>query len=185
MKLISYELQGKPGWGAIEADDAMSPEPDMLVRQLSDVAQTSSLKEAIESGFLDQAASHLATARTIRFSDLTLLKPIPNPEKIVCVGVNYANRNEEYKDNQAQAKYPSLFIRFTDSLVAHGQTIFRPPESEQLDYEGEIVVVIGKSGRRIKQAQAASHIAGLSVMNEGTIRDWLRPDQLYLNIHAT
>jgi 5-carboxymethyl-2-hydroxymuconate isomerase len=174
MKLISYEIQGKPAWGVIDAADAMSPEPEMLVRQLSDLAQTTSLKAAIEAGFIGQAASHIAQAKTIRFGDLTLQKPIPDPEKIVCVGVNYANRNEEYKDNQAQAKYPSLFIRFTDSLVAHGQTIVRPPESEQLDYEGEIVVVIGKSGRRIKEADAAAHIAGLSVMNEGTIRDWLR-----------
>ena len=81
MKLISYELQGKPGWGAIDAGDAMSPEPDMLVHQLCDAAQTSSLKTAIESGFLDQAASHLKSAKTLRFGDLTLKKPIPDPEK--------------------------------------------------------------------------------------------------------
>ncbi len=174
MKLISYEEQGQPAWGAIDAGDAMSPAPDMIVHQLSDVTGAQTLKAAIEAGILDKLSAHIEKARTLRFGDLTLCKPVPDPEKIVCVGVNYANRNEEYKDNQSAAKYPSLFIRFTDSLVAHGQTIQRPPESEQLDYEGEIVVVIGKTGRRISEQDAPSHIAGLSVMNEGTIRDWLR-----------
>lgn len=107
-------------------------------------------------------------------ADVSLLPPIPNPEKIACIGVNYANRNAEYKDGSAEPKWPSLFMRSIDSLTGHGQPLWRPPESQQLDYEGEIVMVIGKVGHRIAQDQALNHIAGLTVMNEGTLRDWIR-----------
>ncbi|TGQ03814.1 fumarylacetoacetate hydrolase family protein, partial [Mesorhizobium sp. M2E.F.Ca.ET.219.01.1.1] len=100
--------------------------------------------------------------------------PIPSPEKIICVGVNYPDRNEEYKDGQAAPSNPSLFIRFASSFVGHGAPLVRPPESSQLDYEGEIVIVIGKSGRRVAEADALGHIAALSLCNEGTIRDWVR-----------
>jgi 2-keto-4-pentenoate hydratase/2-oxohepta-3-ene-1,7-dioic acid hydratase in catechol pathway len=100
--------------------------------------------------------------------------PIPNPEKIICVGVNYANRNEEYKDGSERPKFPSLFFRVPRSFVAHGEPIWRPAESEQLDYEGEIAIVIGKPGRRIPRAAAQAHVGGFTCMNEGTIRDWLR-----------
>jgi 5-carboxymethyl-2-hydroxymuconate isomerase len=100
--------------------------------------------------------------------------PVPNPEKIVCIGVNYANRNAEYKDNSDLPSYPSVFLRYPDSFTGHGQNLVRPPESDKLDYEGEIVLVIGKGGRRIPQETALEHIAGLSIMNEGTLRDWVR-----------
>ena len=99
---------------------------------------------------------------------------MPDAEKIICVGVNYANRNDEYKDGSDEPKYPSLFLRTPGSLVGHGQPIVRPPESEQLDYEGEIVLVIGKEGRRIAANDALEHVAGVTLCNEGTLRDWLR-----------
>jgi 5-carboxymethyl-2-hydroxymuconate isomerase len=105
---------------------------------------------------------------------VALESPIPFPEKILCIGVNYGDRNAEYKDGSDAAKYPSLFVRSPGSLVGHGANILRPPESEQLDYEAEIVIVIGKAGRRIPKENFKDHIAGISIMNEGTIRDWLR-----------
>lgn len=105
---------------------------------------------------------------------MTLLPPVTAPEKILCIGVNYANRNAEYKDGSEAPKNPSVFIRFPDSFTGHNQPLIRPPESQQLDYEGEIVVVIGKRGRRIKREEAFDHIAGLTIMNEGTLRDWVR-----------
>lgn len=77
--------------------------------------------------------------------------PITNPGKIACIGVNYANRNAEYKDGSDDPKFPSLFMRTPDSFTGHDQPLWRPPESDQLDYEGEIVIVIGKEGRRISQ----------------------------------
>ena len=100
--------------------------------------------------------------------------PVPDPEKIICVGVNYPDRNAEYRDGQEAPPNPSLFVRFPRSFVGHGQQIRRPPESEQLDYEGEIAIVIGKPGRRIPEARAYAHVAALTLCNEGTIRDWVR-----------
>jgi 5-carboxymethyl-2-hydroxymuconate isomerase len=106
--------------------------------------------------------------------DIRFERPVAAPEKIICIGVNYANRNAEYRDGSEAPKNPSVFMRTPDSLVGHRQPILRPPESEQLDYEGEIVLVIGKEGRRISTEAALSHVAGYTLMNEGSIRDWLR-----------
>lgn len=100
--------------------------------------------------------------------------PLANPEKLICVGVNFPDRNEEYKDGQAAPTNPSLFIRFPRSFTGHDRPLIRPPESHQLDYEGEITIVIGKGGRRIPESEALSHIAALTLCNEGTLRDWVR-----------
>ena len=106
--------------------------------------------------------------------EITYLPTIPNAQKIICIGVNYGDRNAEYKDNSNAPNYPSVFLRTRESLVGHQESVVRPPESEQLDYEGEIVMVVGKAGRRIPKSEAREHIAGLTIMNEGSVRDWLR-----------
>lgn len=121
---------------------------------------------------LKEIAAGLPIAYTEK--DIQYLPPILTGQKIVCIGINYANRNAEYKDDSALPKYPSVFLRYLDSFVGHGQNIVRPPESHKLDYEGEIVIIIGKGGRRIPRTEALNHIAGLTLMNEGTIRDWVR-----------
>ncbi len=100
--------------------------------------------------------------------------PIPAPEKIICVGVNFPARNAEYKDGQDAPPNPSLFIRFARSFTGHDQPLIRPPESPQLDYEGEIAIVIGQGGRRIAEKDAYDHIAAITLCNEGTLRDWVR-----------
>ena len=105
---------------------------------------------------------------------VTLLAPVTQPEKIICVGVNYANRNEEYKDGAERPKYPSLFMRTPGSFVGHNVPLIKPRESDQFDYEGEIVLVIGKAGRRITRERALDHVAGMTLCNEGSVRDWLR-----------
>jgi 2-keto-4-pentenoate hydratase/2-oxohepta-3-ene-1,7-dioic acid hydratase in catechol pathway len=91
-----------------------------------------------------------------------------------CIGVNYPERNEEYRDNSARPEYPSVFMRTHSSFAAHGEALWRPRESRQLDYEGEIVVVLGTGGRRIARERALEHIGGYSCANEGTVRDWVR-----------
>ena len=132
-------------------------------------------KNALATGRLNEAKQLAAgLSPDLSTSEITYLPPIADPEKIACIGVNYANRNAEYKDGTEAPKFPSLFMRTPDSLVGHGDNLLRPPESAQLDYEGEIAVIIGKEGHRIREENAYSHIAGLTVMNEGTIRDWLR-----------
>ena len=100
--------------------------------------------------------------------------PVANGEKIICVGVNFPDRNAEYKDGTKAPANMSLFPRFARGFVGHDEALVRPPESHQLDYEGEIAIVIGKQGRRIPQADAYNYIAAVTLCNEGTIRDWVR-----------
>jgi 5-carboxymethyl-2-hydroxymuconate isomerase len=120
--------------------------------------------------------SDLAAGRApdVALDELAYAPFLPNPEKIICVGVNYRNRNEEYRDGSDLPKFPSLFFRAPTSFVAHDAPLVRPRESEQLDYEGEVAIVIGTGGRRIAKERALTHIAGLTLVNEGTLRDWVR-----------
>jgi len=166
MKFISFEINGIQSWGAVK-DETQVVDLGSLMGQ--------DLKSVISEGRLSEARE-LADANEARVSidDVKLLSPIPNPRMIACIGVNYANRNAEYKDGSEAPKFPSLFMRVPESFTTHGEPLCRPPESDQLDYEGEIVVVIGKAGRRIAEEDAYDHIAGLTVMNEGTLRDWVR-----------
>ncbi len=105
---------------------------------------------------------------------IALQPPIPAPEKIICIGVNYPDRNAEYKDGQDAPKFPSMFMRTPRSFVGHGAPLVRPHVSPQLDYEGEVVLVIGKTGRHIAERDALDHVAAITLCNEGTIRDWVR-----------
>lgn len=132
------------------------------------------LREVIAEGKLQVLAAQPLPALTHPVGTFRYDIPVPRPEKIICVGVNFPDRNAEYKDGQEAPPYMSLFPRFARSFVGHGAELMRPPESDKLDYEGEIAVIIGKTGRRIPQAEALDHIAGLTLCNEGTIRDWVR-----------
>ena len=138
-------------------------------------ARWPTLKAAIEDDALARLADE-GSGLPLDFADgeFRFLPPIDAPEKILCVGVNYPDRNEEYRDGQAAPANPSLFVRFPRSFVGHRAPLIRPRVSLQLDYEGEIVFVIGKRGRHISEKDALQHIAGLSIANEGTIRDWVR-----------
>ena len=131
-----------------------------------------SLSDAANAGAL--AELYAADGASVALAGVTLTAPLPSPGKIICVGVNFPDRNAEYKDGQSAPANPSLFIRFPGSFVGHGDDLRRPPESEQLDYEGEIAIVIGAGGRRIEAANAWDHIAAVTLCNEGTIRDWVR-----------
>lgn len=133
------------------------------------------LREAIRRDLLSELAESVTgTAPDCAVDEIEFAPTIPNAEKFICIGVNYRNRNAEYRDGTAPPQYPSVFLRSRESLVGHGQALWDPPESDQLDYEGEIALIIGKAGRRIPQAAALDHVAGLTVMNEGTVRDYLR-----------
>jgi 2-keto-4-pentenoate hydratase/2-oxohepta-3-ene-1,7-dioic acid hydratase in catechol pathway len=167
-RFASFTLAGKPAYGLVTAGGIVD-----LSGRFAD--RWPSLREVIADGALARLADDAARLPPdIPVSNISYGIPIPAPEKIICVGVNYPDRNEEYKDGQAAAPNPSLFIRFPRSFVGHEQPLVRPPESPQLDYEGEVVIIIGKPGRRIPESSALQHIAALSLCNEGTIRDWLR-----------
>ncbi len=166
-RLATFAVGGKARYGAITAKGVV----DLSARH----TQWPTLREVIEAGALRRLAEEAdAFAADFPLDDIAYEIPVPSPEKIICVGVNYPDRNEEYKDGQAAPANPSLFIRFPRSFVGHGAPLVRPPESLQLDYEGEVVIVIGKAGRRIAEADALSHISALSLCNEGTVRDWVR-----------
>ena len=168
MKLLTFRSADRVSWGALVADGIV----DLGARF---GARFPTLRDAIAAEALGELAAAIKSAKAdIPLASARPMLPIPNPEKIICVGVNYANRNEEYRDGSERPKYPSLFYRAPRSFAAHGEAIWRPRESEQLDYEGEIALVIGRPGRRIAREAALSHIAGFTCLNEGTLRDWLR-----------
>ena len=167
MKLVSFVRNDRAGYGLVVGNGVID-----LSRRLGE--RFSSLHALLALDGLPAASALARAAPDFDLADMRFTIPIRSPDKILCIGVNYANRNAEYKDGTEPAKYPSLFMRTPGSFVGHREAIVRPPESVQLDYEGEIAIIIGRAGRRIAEADATSHIAGLTCMNEGTIRDWLR-----------
>ncbi|MBL4733584.1 MAG: fumarylacetoacetate hydrolase family protein [Rhizobiaceae bacterium] len=167
-RLATFSHDGKSRYGLIREDGVV----DLSARFAN---QWPTLREVIADGALKKLADD-GDALPIDFAveDITYEIPIPAPEKIICVGVNYPDRNAEYKDGQQAPSNPSLFVRFPGSFTGHEQNLIRPTVSERLDYEGEIVMVIGKAGRHISEVNALDHIAALTLCDEGTIRDWVR-----------
>ncbi len=164
MKLISFKHGGKNTFGAVIGDKVIDLQPAFAGR-------ATDIKSLIAADLIAEASAFAKTATaTLVFADLELLPVIPNPGKIVCVGLNYGEHVRE--TGREITESPALFLRLNESQVAHGQDIIRPPESHRLDYEGEIAVIIGKGGRRISEADSWSHIAGYSCYNDGSIRDW-------------
>lgn len=168
VRLVSFEHDDTPSVG-VAVDGGII---NLTARLGADYA---SLREIISTGRLASIQTAIEAAEPdCSLDEIRFLPTIPDPEKIICIGVNYVNRNEEYKDNSSLPKFPSVFMRTRESLVGHNVPLVRPPESEQLDYEGEIAIIIGREGRRIPIENAHEYIAGLSLLNEGSIRDWLR-----------
>src|SRR2546421_2277591 len=160
-RLATYSVNGIVKYGFVT---------DRGIVDLSARFDYPTLREAIEAGALMKLAEEGARhAPDHALADIRWLTPIPAPEKIICIGVNYPDRNAEYKDGTDAPKYPSMFMRTPRSFVGHNAPLVRPHASHQLDYEGEVTLVIGKAGRHIKQSDALSHIAALTLCNEGTI----------------
>lgn len=168
MRLASYNVRGRTGFGVVVGDGIVDLRLRLAPRfmTLLDVLRAQALAEV--------AAAVSGVRADFPLAEAELLPPVTAPEKILCVGVNYANRNAEYRDGSEAPKYPSLFMRTPGSLVGHGQPIVCPKVSSQLDYEGEIALVIGRDGRHIAREGALEHVAGLTLCNEGTVRDWTR-----------
>jgi len=167
MNFATYTVDGQQLYGAVADGGMIALSPDC--------PDWPTLRNVIEAQGLGKLGE-LAQGRAVTHADGTFSWdiPIPDPEKIICVGVNFPDRNAEYKDGQEAPPNMSLFPRFPRSFVGHETPLTRPPETPQLDYEGEIAIVIGKGGRRIPQETALSHIAALTLCNEGTLRDWVR-----------
>ena len=167
MKFLSFNHEGNSYFGGVKDNGIVNL--TLRAEGLID------LREAIRKNKLDDLTKLVNTSDSdYSVDEIEFIPTIPNPEKIICIGVNYFNRNSEYKDGTDCPKYPSVFMRHRESLVGHQEPIIKPPESNQLDYEGEIVLVVGKTGRRIKESDAYKYLAGITIMNEGTVRDYLR-----------
>jgi 5-carboxymethyl-2-hydroxymuconate isomerase len=166
MRFVSYRDGDYASFGVVKGSGVVD---------VGKLLKVPTLGAALRAGALPRAMELAAASEpSVALDGVRYLPTVPDPEKIICIGINYGNRNAEYKDAEPPPKYPSVFMRTPGSLVGHLEPILAPQESDQLDYEGEIVVVIGKEGRRIAEKDAWSHVAGLSLMNEGSVRDWLR-----------
>jgi 2-keto-4-pentenoate hydratase/2-oxohepta-3-ene-1,7-dioic acid hydratase in catechol pathway len=167
-RIATYSVNGNTGYGAV-ADGGIV---DLSARFGKDYA---TLREVIAAGALMKLAEDAARhTPDYALETITFLPPIPQPEKLICIGVNYPDRNAEYKDGSDAPKYPSMFMRTPRSFVGHNAPLVRPRASSQLDYEGEVALIIGKAGRHVPQSAALDHIAAVTLCNEGTIRDWVR-----------
>ncbi|MBC3377296.1 fumarylacetoacetate hydrolase family protein [Pseudomonas sp. SWRI92] len=164
MKLASFIVQGRSSYGVVEGDQIIDLES--LKPTLGN-----DLKQAIAHNRLNElSAARLASLPRIPLADVTFLPVIPNPGKVLCIGINYATHVRE--TGREMPTYPMIFTRFADSQTAHLQPIVRPTASHKLDFEGELAVVIGKAARHVKHADALDYVAGYACYNDGSVRDW-------------
>lgn len=166
MKLVSYTRNGTRGYGAVVEGGIIE-----LQSKLGD--RYPDLRAALSGDALHEIHGIIgAKPAIIPLDRVSLLPVIPNPDKILCVGLNYATHVAETR--RPDSKYPSIFTRFSDTQVGHGAPVLRPTFSERLDWEGELAVVIGRGGRHIQQTHALDHVAGYSCYNDVSVRDWQR-----------
>ena len=165
MKFASFKINGTASWGLIDGAEAVD-----LGAALRD--RFPDLKSAIAAGALKEAAASSAKAARHPLKDITWLPVIPNPDKILCIGLNYETHRKE--TGRSEVENPTVFGRFANSQTGHLANIIRPRVSKDLDFEGELALIIGKPGRYISRASAWDHIAGYACYNEGSVRDFQR-----------
>ncbi|HEX7034667.1 MAG TPA: fumarylacetoacetate hydrolase family protein [Pseudomonadales bacterium] len=173
MRFVSFRVEREERYGAILEDQVV----DLAER----MPEYPTLRHVLEAGALVRAQDVAVSASAdFRLDEIEWLPPLPNPRKIVCIGINYPDRRPRHPTDGRNPRYPSVFLRTRESLVGHRQPLLKPPETEQLDYAGEIALVIGREGRRIPEDKALEHVAGLTLMNEGAARDWMRHGEHYV-----
>ena len=165
MKFASFKINGAASWGLIDGAEAVD-----LGAALRD--RFPDLKSAIAAGALMEAAAASAKAARHPLKNITWLPVIPNPDKILCIGLNYETHRKE--TGRSEVENPTVFGRFANSQTGHLANIIRPRVSKDLDFEGELALIIGKPGRYISRASAWDHIAGYACYNEGSVRDFQR-----------
>jgi len=165
MKLATFRISGSTTWGLIEGEEAVD-----LGAILSD--RLPDLRSAIAAGALAEVAASAARAPRHPLPAIEWLPVIPNPDKILCVGLNYETHRKE--TGRAEVGHPTIFARYANSQTGHLRDIVRPRVSTELDFEGELAVIIGKPGRYIARGDALGHVAGYACYNDGSVRDWQR-----------
>lgn len=165
MKLVSFEAAGVAGWGVAHGDDVLDVGAALGSRYAS-------LRHVLAAYALAEVARAAAGAPRLAPGSFRWLPVITNPGKVLCVGLNYeTHRRETGRD---VSEHPTIFTRFADTHIGHRADILRPKSSTQLDYEGELAVVIGRGGRHIARSEAMAHVAGYAAYNDATVRDWQR-----------
>lgn len=162
MKLASFIHQGKRSYGVVTAAGVID-----LGRRLG--SRYPDLKALLAANALAQAGRYAAEQADFRTEELEFLPVIEHPEKILCVGMNYAEKRKEFDQHNPA---PTLFIRFPDSQTGHNAPVLKPRHSREFDYEGELAVIIGRRGENISRDRALSHVAGYSCYMDGSARDW-------------
>ena len=164
MKLASYTIGGKAAFGVVRGDDIID-----VTRRFG--GRFGTMRQALAAGALDEI-SRAAAGETpdCKLSEVTLLPVVPDPQRIVCVGINYRSHAEETGRDVSPA--PSVFLRLADTLIGHGAALIRPTVSDKFDFEGELAVVIGRAGRHVAAADALSHVAGYTCFVNGSVRDY-------------
>tara|TARA_Y100000389_G_scaffold100628_1_gene97350 strand:- start:2395 stop:3294 length:900 start_codon:yes stop_codon:yes gene_type:complete len=171
MKLVSFSRLGKARFGAVVKDGVI----DLTGKLDPDV---NTIKELVSLHMEDQAEEFIAGKnKDLSFSDIIFLPVIPDPEKIMCVGLNYVEHKKE--TGRPDVDNPTIFTRFADSQVAHMQPMIKPDNSDRFDYEAEMAIIIGKGGRFISEDEALNHIAGYACYNDGSIRNYQRHTSQY------
>ncbi len=180
MRLASFETSGRPAFGIVVGDGIVDASARLS-------GKPRGLREALAAGALPELARLASSKPDFACSDVTFAPVIPDAAaKLLCVGINYLPHIKEM--GRERPERPVLFVRFGDSVVGHGQPLLRPRESEQLDYEGELAVVIGKRARRVSKERALDYVAGYSCFNDGSVRDYQRHSAQFTpgkNFHAS
>ena len=165
MKLVTFTRSGKQSYGFVD-NDTITDIGQMLASTHPD------LKSLIGDDYAKLISSSADTAPRVALSDVQLLPPITNPDKIICVGLNYESHRKE--TGRPEVEFPTLFTRFANSQIGDGEAMWQPAESTSFDYEGELAVIIGSGGWKIPEDKALEHVAGYSCYNDGSVRDWQR-----------
>ena len=165
MRLATFRIEGLTSWGLVDGEEMVD-----IGTALRD--RYADLKAVIAADALGSVSGSIAGATRYPVSAITWLPVIPNPDKILCVGLNYEMHRQE--TGRTEVENPTIFGRFANSQIGHLADIVRPRVSTDLDYEGELALVIGKGGRYISKDDAWGHIAGYSIYNEGSVRDFQR-----------
>ena len=163
MKWVSFKDNSRLTFGLVT---------DQGIADAGSRTEYDTLKQAIAAQALGSIAQELEGAADFGLGDVELLPVIPDPAKILCVGLNYRAHQEE--TGRGGEGYPTIFTRFASSQVGHEGAMFRPAESSKLDFEGEIALIVGRRGRRIAKSQALDYVAGFSCYNDGSVRDYQR-----------
>jgi 2-keto-4-pentenoate hydratase/2-oxohepta-3-ene-1,7-dioic acid hydratase in catechol pathway len=180
MRIVSFEKNGRPGFGIVAGDGVVDASSRLAGRPKG-------LREALTAGALPQLERLASSKPDAALADLTFTPVIPDAAaKLLCVGINYMPHIKEM--GRERPERPVIFVRFGDSIVGHGQALHKPRESEQLDFEGELAVIIGKRARRVAKERALDYVAGYSCFNDGSVRDFQRHSAQFTpgkNFHAS